>query len=424
MPRTVHVIGAGLAGLSAAVRLAARDANVTVHEAAGQAGGRCRSYHDPALDMLVDNGNHLLLSANYAAAGFLRTIGAANCLIGPPGADFPFVDLASGERWTLRISQGRLPWWIFDADCRVPGTTARDYLAFARLLWAGKTKTVCQAVTCSGALYDRLARPLFVAALNTDPREASAALAGAVVRETLVAGGKACRPLIARDGLGPAFIEPALTFLAGKAASVQFGHRLRALEFAGAKIAALDFGDDKITLDSDDAVILAVPPVAAAAIVPNLTTPSEFRAIVNVHFRVEAPASLAPIIGVVNGTVEWLFAFPGRLSVTISAADRLLDTPREELAAKIWDEVAAIAELPKALPPWQIVRERRATFAATPGEDAKRPAAKTAWSNLALAGDWTQTGLPATIEGAIRSGNRAADLVATVSRSVDSQRVS
>jgi hydroxysqualene dehydroxylase len=151
--------------------------------------------------------------------------------------------------------------------------------------------------------------------------------------------------------------------------------------------------------------------VVAADLVPNLASPSQFRAIVNAHFRIAPPASLAPITGVVNGTVEWLFAFPDRLSVTISAADRLLETPREALAGQIWDEVATIAALPKELPPWQIVRERRATFAATPAEDAKRPAAATAWRNLVLAGDWTRTGLPATIEGAIRSGNRAAELV-------------
>jgi squalene-associated FAD-dependent desaturase len=320
------------------------------------------------------------------------------------------MDLASGEQWTVRINAGRVPWWIFDRNRRVPGTTARDYLSFARLLFAPEKETICETVTCTGPLYERLARPLWVAALNTDPKEGSARLAGAIIRETLLAGGSACRPLIARDGLGPVFIEPALRFLAAHDVKVEFGHRLRALGFADGKVAMLDFGDDKLAIENDDA-ILAVPPVVAADLVPALETPAEFRAIVNAHFRVEPPAGLAPIIGVVNGTVEWLFAFPDRLSVTISAADRLLDVPRETLAQTIWHEVATLTALPKALPPWQIVRERRATFAATPGENAKRPATATAWSNLFLAGDWTMTGLPATIEGAIRSGNRAADLV-------------
>ena len=410
MPRTVHVVGAGLAGLAAAVRLASRGNRVLVHEAAGQAGGRCRSYHDPVLDMVIDNGNHLLLSGNHAALSYLESIGAQGKLAGPPAAEFAFMDLASGEQWTVRINAGRVPWWIFDRNRRVPGTTARDYLSFARLLFAPEKETICETVTCAGPLYERLARPLWVAALNTDPKEGSARLAGAIIRETLLAGGNACRPLIARDGLGPVFIEPALRFLAAYDVKVEFGHRLRALCFADGKVAMLDFGDDKLAIENDD-VILAVPPVVAADLVPALKTPAEFRAIVNAHFRVEPPASLAPIIGVVNGTVEWLFAFPDRLSVTISAADRLLDVPRETLAQKIWHEVATLTALPKALPPWQIVRERRATFAATPGENAKRPATATAWSNLFLAGDWTMTGLPATIEGAIRSGNRAADLV-------------
>jgi squalene-associated FAD-dependent desaturase len=408
---TVHVVGAGLAGLAAAVRLAARGAHVAVHEAAGQAGGRCRSYHDPALDMVIDNGNHLLLSANHAALAYLATIGAEGRLAGPPAAEFAFVDLAGGERWTLRINAGPLPWWIFDKRRRVPGTRASDYLSLARLLYASNEKTICETVTCAGPLYDRLARPLFVAALNTEPKEASAALVGAIIRETLAKGGKACRPLIARDGLGPVFIEPALRFLAERGVKLHFGHRLRALDLVQHNVVALDFVEDQVALGADDRVILAVPPVVAADLAPGLTTPSEFRAIVNAHFRLAPPAGLAPIIGVVNGTVEWLFAFPDRLSVTISAADRLLDVARETLARQIWEEVAAIARLPNLLPPWQIVRERRATFAATPAENAKRPGAQTAWSNLFLAGDWTRTGLPATIEGAIRSGNRAADLV-------------
>jgi len=129
----------------------------------------------------------------------------------------------------------------------------------------------------------------------------------------------------------------------------------------------------------------------------------------NAHFMFAPPPGCPPILGVVNGTTEWIFAFDGRLSVTISGADRLLDEPREALAQTLWDEVAAAVGLPgTALPPWQIVRERRATFAATPAQDALRPGTVTRWRNLALAGDWTATGLPATIEGAIRSGNRAA----------------
>src|SRR5690349_23540599 len=146
MPGSVHVVGAGLAGLAAAVRLAGRGASVVVHEAAGQAGGRCRSYHDPALDMMIDNGNHLLLSANHAALGYLETIGAADGLAGPATADFAFADLKSGERWTLRINSGRLPWWMLDRGRRVPGTTARDYLAFARLLRTSKGATICETV--------------------------------------------------------------------------------------------------------------------------------------------------------------------------------------------------------------------------------------------------------------------------------------
>jgi uncharacterized protein with NAD-binding domain and iron-sulfur cluster len=114
------------------------------------------------------------------------------------------------------------------------------------------------------------------------------------------------------------------------------------------------------------------------------------------------------MIGVVNGTVEWIFAFPDRLSVTISGADRLLDVPRETLAQTLWQEVATVTGVAAPLPPWQIIKERRATFAALPQQDARRPPTETKWDNVALAGDWTATGLPATIEGAIRSGNRAA----------------
>jgi squalene-associated FAD-dependent desaturase len=411
MSKTVHIIGAGISGLSAAVRLANAGHKVHVHEATQQAGGRCRSYFDAATNLTIDNGNHLLLSGNRHALAYARSIGTEAGLVGPNSAQFPFVDLATGQRWLLDLGDSRLPFWVFDESRRVPDTGVLDYLGLAPLVWASTGKTVGDTIRCQGTLYQRLVQPLLLAALNVDPPVGSAGLAGAIVRETLLAGGQACRPLIARDGLSAILIEPAVTLLQENGASISLGHELREFVTSGDRITGLKFGGDEIAFGSDDAIVMAVPPRAAAMLLPGLPTPTKFRAIVNAHFRVDPPRDAPPILGVVGGLVEWLFAFPQRLSVTISAGDRLVDMPREELAEAIWRDVCRAGGVAGELPPWQIVRERRATFEATPEQNALRPKAATSFKNLFLAGDWTDTGLPATIEGSVRSGDRAADLV-------------
>ncbi len=410
MAPVTHIIGAGLAGLSAAVRLAERGRSVAVYEAAGQAGGRCRSYYDSGFGAVIDNGNHLLLSGNDAAMRYLALIGGADKLQGPERAEFAFADLETGEHWKLSIGEGRWPSWMFDAGRRVPGTKPADYLSALPLMWAGSRKTVTDVIPAGGALYKRLWQPLFLAALNTDPGEGSAKLAGAVMRKTLAKGGAACHPLVA-EGLSAAFIEPALAYIGERGGRVTFGRRLRAIDFDDGRVAALDFGDCKIAVAEGDAVILAVPPWVAQTLVPGLDVPGEFRSILNAHYRIELPPSFPPILGVIGGTVEWIFAFPGRLSITISGADRLIGQPREELAAKLWREISSVTGLPADLPHWQIVNEKRATMVASPAQDAKRPGPRTGWRNFFLAGDWTQTGLPATIEGAVLSGERVAELL-------------
>lgn len=415
MPKTVHIIGAGISGLSAAVRLSNAGCQVHVHEATQQAGGRCRSYFDAATNLMIDNGNHLVLSGNSHVRDYARAIGTEAGLVGPKSAQFPFVDISTGQRWLLDLGDSRLPTWVLDEARRVPDTGLFDYLKLAPIIWAGEGKLVGDTIPCEGTLYQRLVQPLLLAALNCDPPEGSAGLAGAIVRETLLAGGQACRPLIARDGLSSVLIEPAVKLLEGRGASVRLGHELRSFTSAGDRVNELDFGGDKIAIGADDAVVLAVPPRPAATLLPGIKTPTKYRAIVNAHFRFDPPQGAAPILGVVGGLVEWLFAFPQRLSVTISNGDRLVDMPREELAQAIWRDICKAAglqgDLPNQLPPWQIVRERRATFEATPEQNALRPGPVTGYKNLFLAGDWTATGLPATIEGSVRSGDRAADLV-------------
>ena len=412
MSGKTYVIGAGLAGLSAAVRLAGRGRQVVLIEGAGQAGGRCRSYEDPALGMTIDNGNHLVLSGNHATYAYLRAIGAEDRLAGPKDAIFDFCDARDGKRWTLRPNPGPIGWWVLAKDRRVPDTHAADYLALLKLMPKQGDKRLCDVIRCEGPLWERLLEPLMLAALNTEAAAGSAELAAAIVRETLAVGGRAYAPRIADPSLDAAFIAPALAFLAKAGADVRIGRRVEAIATEGDKAQSLTVGGEQIALASDDRVIVATPAWITPGLLPGTPAPDAFCSIVNGHFRIDAPAGAPKMVGVIGGAAQWLFAFEGRISTTVSGADALVDAPREEVAAALWKDVATVYGLPAAEPPsWQVVKERRATFAATPEQVKKRPGPRTRWRNLVLAGDWTDTGLPATIEGAIRSGHTAAEII-------------
>jgi len=195
----VHVIGAGLAGLSAAVALGEAGHTVTVVEAGPAAGGRCRSYFDRDLGLRIDNGNHLLLSGNRAAFAYLDTIGARSTLAMPAKPVFPFIDLNNGLRWVLRPNLGRIPWWVLSRRRRAPGTRATDHLALLRLRHISNDASVARSLR-DDMFYRRLVEPLAIAVLNTPPRIALVRLLNAVIRETLLRGGRACIPAVPREG--------------------------------------------------------------------------------------------------------------------------------------------------------------------------------------------------------------------------------
>ena len=416
MPRTVHVIGAGLAGLSAAVELQRRGRRIVLHDAHAHAGGRCRSWFDGTLNTTLDSGLHTVFAGQPATQRYLRAIGAADQLAGPALAECPVVDVASQQRWTLRFGNGRWPSWLFDAASRAPGTTPLDYLALAPLAFARTGRSLAQTRRCAGVLWDRWLRPFFLGVLNIAPRHASAELARAALRGAFAAGGPGCRPLVARRGLGSAFVEPALRMLQYGGAQIRLNSRLDAFEFGahGNAVDAVSLGGERIDLAPGDAVVLAVPPEVAQPLVPELAAPDTFSAVVTAYFAVDASTGNPLQTTVVNGVVDAVRTGDGLLAATIRDAGRWLDMPRDTLARRIWEDVARVSGAnPETIPAWQLVVEPRAGFAAVPSQEMKRPAVRTRWTNLVLAGDWIATGLPATIEGAIRSGQLAADVLQT-----------
>ena len=412
----IIVIGAGLAGLATAIFLAKNGRKVTVYEATGQAGGRCRSFFDRRLNSRIDNGNHLMLSGNCAAMEYLSIIGSKGELIGPESAKFPFIDLSTKQRWVLQPNSGRIPWWVLNSSSRVPNTKPLDYLSALNFLFSGRNGTIADSVGIQHVLFERLWEPLAIAVLNTPVQNGSAKIFWSMLRESFASGGKACCPRIAKHGLSETFINPAIAFLKERDVDLHLGHRLEKIDYEGGKASRLFFGEVVERVAPRDKVILAVPPVAAVAIMPTLTVPSNSCAIVNAHFHVPGASDMleveTPFIGLIGGTAQWLFVRGDIASITVSAADQLANEPVELIARKCWNDVASLLGcFPDPIPAYRILKEKRATFEQTPQSIGKRAKTQSSFPNIYMAGDWTDTGLPATIEGAIRSGFMAAKTI-------------
>ncbi len=414
----VHIIGAGLSGLAAAVRLVERGVPVTVYDSAGQAGGRCRSFYDKHLERDIDNGNHLIMSGNKAALSFLDRIGSREPLTGPPDAAYPFVDVKTGARWTVTINDGPFPFWVFDRSARVPGTGLFDYVKAAGIALAGAEKTVEDAIDKESVLFERFWEPLTLAVLNTTPARGQAKLLWRVMRETFLLGGAASRPLSAKKGLGPAFIEPAVKFISAKGGLVRLNARLRGAWMEGGEATSLNFSDETVTLDEGDQVIFALPPSRLKQIMPELDPPNDDASILNVHYRLPSPAPTkmlgeGPFIGMVASDGQWAFVRDDVVSITTSASNAIgtADKPNDDIVAQIWRDTQIALDLGDMdYERVRVIREKRATPDQSPAGVRKRLKAETNYRNLFLAGDHTDTGVPATIEGSIRSGNNAADL--------------
>ena len=253
------------------------------------------------------------------------------------------------------------------------------------------------------------------AVLNEDPEEGDAGLLRAALLRSFARGEAAARPVLAPSGLGAALIEPALDLLRRRGVEFRLREPVTALHGAR-RLEAIETRGARIALREGDVAILALPARQVAPLLPGTALPGPGRSIANAHFLLP-DHRLPPVLALLGGAAHWLFARGDVVSVTVSAAERsaLEGLGREAALARLWVDVAAAlaahgSAVPAAMPVARFLRERGATFDQSPAGAAARAPARTAWPNLFLAGDHVATGLPATLEGAVLSGEGAARL--------------
>lgn len=388
----LYVVGGGLAGLAASVAATKAGAPVTLFEATGHAGGRCRSFFDAGLGAVIDNGTHLLLNANRNALNFARGVGGIDSMHQGP-AHFPFINLQTGARWTLTpMSLLKNPW---------------DLARALGLVGAKPHATVAQTLGATSG-YHTLWDPLSVATLNTMSDQASAKQFARMMRVAVTMGLSALKPWIFPQGLSAALVEPAVATLKNAGGILHFNRRLKAVSAS-----ELRFEGQTIHLMPEDKVIMALPPWATHDFFPHLPI-METEAIINAHYRLNHSAVFdhgLKWMGATAGLAQWLSIRGDVVSVTLSAANNYADVSNEQLGTQIWAEIAPLLGAQSSpRPAYRIIRERRATIAHTPTQVPMRPLPCDVGGSIILAGDWLESPLPCTIEAAITSGLRAAEI--------------
>ena len=438
-PRHVVVVGAGFAGLAAAVRLARGGARVTVLERRPFLGGRAYSFADPGTGEVVDNGPHALMGAYTEALDFLAEIGAREKLEIQPRLHVTLADPALGMGTVAAPPvPGPLqaPAALLRYRLLAPGDRIRLLIGALRLAGRGAElgdRTVAEALGDVGQSSEACARfwhPLAIATLNEAPELAAAAPFAAVLRRAFFAGARAARFALARVPLSDLYTSDACRAVEKAGGTVTTGAAVASLSLAGERVDGVVLKDGRRI--AADAAVLAVPFTALLRFLPPaLRDVPPFRAlarlgtspIVSVHLWLDRPVRWgSPFLGLLGGRTQWLFDCGGHRIASVTSGARFWDDAADEqIAAEVLADARAVlpamaeARCVRSL----VVRERHATLSLTPAADAVRPAVATPLANLFLAGDWVQTGLPATIEGAVQSGRAAARLALAVPQSVD-----
>jgi hydroxysqualene dehydroxylase len=445
----VVIVGAGFAGLSAAVRLTKEGARVLVLEARSRLGGRATAFADRETGELVDNGQHVLLGCYTETFAFLREIGADQNVSLQPSLAATMIDRA-GRRSRLacpplppplHLLAGVIEWDALGWNDRwsvlrmaTPLRIARRALQpGARAIAASPGETVEGWLVRNGQtprLREMLWEPLALAALNQPIGHAAAPVFARVLAEMFGGDRRAAAIALPTKPLHQMYAEPARRYIEACGGSVRTGAAAK-IRIEGDAVLSVEAAGERWTIDT---VISAVPWFALPDLIdghPPSLAPTLDRArrmesspIVTVNLWFDRQVIDEPFVGLPGRAMQWVFdkraAFGGQashLSLVSSGASFLVHLANDALIARAHDELldAIPAVRPAKLVRATVVREPRATFSLAPGQPS-RPATATPVRGLFLAGDWIDTGLPATIESAVRSGHLAADAVAKLTR--------
>jgi squalene-associated FAD-dependent desaturase len=434
--KKVVVVGGGWAGLSAALALVERGVEVQLFEKRAILGGRAYSYRAREAGHTVDNGQHLLMGCYRATLRFLDRIGARDRVEIQPRLSVPFLHPERGSA-TFRCALAPSPFHLVLGAMGYTHLTPRERwrlvsggLRIALRYRGGSEDTVSQALHEAGQsenLRVSFWNPLAIAMLNDLPERASADLFAEVLRRVFFARPAASCIVFPRVGLSDLFAEPAAAAIERLGGAVETGPAVRSVVPTGERASGVAIeGRGELRAD---AVILAVPPPALGPILPEgvRSTPRlaaidrlQGSPIVSVHFWFEEAFETPRMAGFLDGPIHWLFTPPmqperGRyVTLVVSGAHALVTRRPEEIAQIARRELERYVPRARALHVADslVVKEPQATYAATPEEQSLRPGPSTPIANLFLAGDWTDTGLPATLESAVVSGERAAEAAA------------
>lgn len=391
MKEKVYIIGAGLAGLSAAHHLNKQGyKDIEIFEASPFAGGRCRSFYDEKLGAEIDNGNHLILGANTSVLSLIKELGVLDKFNKFDDKVFTFFNNRKGERYHYKAP---FP------DIEVYGISG--FLNFLKFMIM-PAATVKQAFRLTPKFYEEIINPISRSILNT-PSEAADANILRNVFWKIVTNKNGFDYYYPKKNWHDALIAPLTEHLEKNGVKINYPMAVKRIQSSEFRVQKLVFDENEIDV-SEAKVILAVPPQVACKLA-DIITPDEFYPIINIHFKVEH--ILQPqIFGVIESNIEWVFVKPGIISTTFSAAAEKLN--EADMVKEAWNVCYKVLGLKGDMPPHLVLTEKRATFACTKEQLKKRPQSKTEYNNLFLAGDYTITGLPATIEGAVVSGELVA----------------